>query len=86
LAYLKQKYFEDGYLSTMNDIEFCPAAGAITEMISRDISRYSGAALFIDYGDIGPLQHTLQVGYIYSVREDASQGRFKYREFVLTNL
>ena len=41
-------------------VEVCAAAGAISEDIAKQIGRFGGAAIFIDYGDWRSLGDTLQ--------------------------
>jgi SAM-dependent MidA family methyltransferase len=64
LAYLNLAYFRDCHLHTMKHIEFSPSVGTLVTKICKDLHDHSGVALLIDYGAIGPHQHSLRVSAI----------------------
>lgn len=65
LAYLDLNYFKSFHLDSMNQIEFCPSAGSLTERICKDFKDHPGIALLIDYGDTQPFQNSLRVSSSY---------------------
>jgi SAM-dependent MidA family methyltransferase len=46
----------------MEEVQFCPSMGTYIEMLAQDLKNHSGISLIVDYGEMGPLKNTLQVG------------------------